>query len=133
MDKMLELKIQNTINEIENQLTKDSIDPSISRLFLQRSIHQLNLLLLQIGYLEAKLDLSTFNEWLELGIKNNWCGPAICETHDGLPMTFEEEEYFFEGNDPCIHIVRLYEDKDHATKIEENHSASNWRKPYELR
>jgi hypothetical protein len=74
----------------------------------------------------------TFNEWLNLGIKNYWCGPAICETHDGLPMTLEEEDDFFKGGDPCIHILRLYEDQIVAIQVEQNHSPSNWKKPHEL-
>lgn len=72
----------------------------------------------------------TYDEWIEIGLKNKFCGPAICETHDGLPMTLEEEDEFFQGFDPCIHIVRLYESPEFATLVEENHSPSNWRKPH---
>jgi hypothetical protein len=72
----------------------------------------------------------TYDEWIEIGLKNKFCGPAICETHDGLPMTLEEEDEFFQGFDPCIHIVRLYESSEIATLVEENHSPSNWRKPH---
>lgn len=71
----------------------------------------------------------TFNEWLQIGMDNHWCGPAVCETHDGLPMSEQEETWFFdEGWDPCIHIVRLYESLDHKMHVELNHSPSQWRK-----
>jgi hypothetical protein len=73
----------------------------------------------------------TYDEWIEIGLKNKFCGPAICETHDGLPMTLEEEDEFFQGFDPCIHIVRLYESPEIAVLVEDNHSPSNWRKPYD--
>lgn len=68
-----------------------------------------------------------FNEWLKYGMDNNWCGPAVCETHDGLPMSEAEYEEFYES-DPCIHILRLYIDEDHARAVEEAHSPSVWRK-----
>ena len=69
-----------------------------------------------------------FDEWLHFGITQGWCGPAICETHDGTPLTASEEtEMFEEGFDPCIHILRLYEDIEMKEMIEENHSPSVWR------
>lgn len=70
----------------------------------------------------------TFNEWLQIGINNRWCGPAICNTHDGMPLTDDESETIWDGEDPCIHIVRLYESPEHAEAIEESHSPSMWRK-----
>jgi hypothetical protein len=69
-----------------------------------------------------------FDEWLKIGIDNNWCGAPVCETHDGLPMSEEEEMIFIEGNDPCIHILRLYEDENTKMMVEENHSPSQWRR-----
>lgn len=68
-----------------------------------------------------------FEEWIAVGAKNNWCGPAICYTHDGLPMSTDEEEEMYNG-DPCLHVVRLYEDIEHKNSIESNHSPSQWRK-----
>ena len=67
-----------------------------------------------------------FHEWLQVGYGNGWCGPPVCYTHDGLPMSESENDEFNEG-DPCIHIIRLYEDAEHKTGIEEAHSASIWR------
>ena len=72
----------------------------------------------------------TYDEWIEIGLKNKFCGPAVCEIHDGLPMTLEEEDECCKGFDPCIHIVRLYETPEIAQLVEDNHSPSNWRKPY---
>lgn len=68
----------------------------------------------------------TFDEWLAFGYKNGYCGPDVCQTHDGLPTTASEDAEFEDG-DPCIHIVRLYESTDVKRDVEENHSPSVWR------
>ena len=70
-----------------------------------------------------------FDEWITLGIEKGWCGPPVCYTHDGLPMSTSEEEEFNEG-DPCIHIIRMYESKEIADAVVENHSPSVWRDNY---
>lgn len=67
-----------------------------------------------------------FSEWLQEGLAKGFCGPALCYTHDGLPTTIEEDEEF-ESSDPCIHIIRLYEDASVKVGVEENHSPSTWR------
>lgn len=77
---------------------------------------------------QLKTDKMDFDEWIKIGIESNWCGPAVCYTHDGLPASLSEEEEMYEG-DPCLHIVRLYQDKEHKESIEDNHSPSQWRKP----
>jgi hypothetical protein len=56
MDQLTVAKIQNTINELENQVHKISIDNSISKVLMQRSVNQLNFLLTHIAYLETKLE-----------------------------------------------------------------------------
>ena len=68
-----------------------------------------------------------YHEWQALGIENNWCGPAVCYTHDCLPLSLDEEEEMWHG-DPCIHIIRLYDTPEHGKEIEDHHPASNWRK-----
>ena len=69
----------------------------------------------------------TFEEWLEVGYVQGWIGPSICQTHDGVPLTPEEEEEFDGGGDPCVHVLRLYEDKSIKEGVEANHSPSVWR------
>lgn len=76
----------------------------------------------------TKADTMSLDEWLNIGLENGWCGPPVCSTHDGIPMNEEEEEEFQEG-DPCIAVIRLYDDAEHKKSIEEFHSPSNWRKP----
>jgi hypothetical protein len=67
-----------------------------------------------------------FEEWLKFGFDQGWCGPAVCYTHDGLPTTQAEDEEF-EMGDPCIHILRLYDDAEVKQAVQENHSPSVWR------
>jgi hypothetical protein len=67
-----------------------------------------------------------FEEWLKFGFDQGWCGPAVCETHDGVPLSEKEAEEF-EESDPCIHIIRLYEDAEHKLEVEDAHAASVWR------
>lgn len=54
----------------------------------------------------------TFDDWLSFGIKNGYCSLQYCYTHDGLPMTLNESELWSEGEEPCIHVVRLGTEKD---------------------
>jgi hypothetical protein len=69
-----------------------------------------------------------FDAWLAYGYSRAWCGPAVCETHDGLP-TSEAEDLASEdtGEYDCIHILRLYGDVETKLAVEENHSPSMWR------
>jgi hypothetical protein len=50
-------------------------------------------------------------EWIEYGEKRGYCSPAVCSTHDGLPMSDLENEEWDQGGDPCVHALRLYEQK----------------------
>lgn len=72
----------------------------------------------------------TYDDWMAYGIKKGWCGPPVCYTHDGLPMSEQEMQDFDDGTDPCMHIVRMYEDIEMKSSIEDNHSPSQWRNSY---
>lgn len=48
-------------------------------------------------------------EWISMGISRGWCSPTYCTTHDGPPLSEEEDAEFVDGADPCVHAVRLYE------------------------
>lgn len=65
-------------------------------------------------------------EWLEYGYKQGFVSPPVCYTHDGLPTT-EAEDVEFEETDPCINILRVYEDADQKKAVEANHEPSVWR------
>lgn len=69
-----------------------------------------------------------FDTWLSQGIEQGWCGPAVCQIHDGTPTSDSEDEEFEQGDDPCIHILRLYPDQATKESVENNHPPSVWRK-----
>jgi hypothetical protein len=69
----------------------------------------------------------TFELWLEVGVRQGWATAPVCYTHDGLPMTSEEEQELYEG-DPCIHIIRLCETPEEQAAIEADHTPSQWRR-----
>jgi len=71
----------------------------------------------------------TFDEWIQIGVDNKWCGAPVCSTHDGIPMSEEEENMWDEGSDPCHHVVRLYENEEVADAINATFSAYSWRVP----
>lgn len=71
-----------------------------------------------------------FSEWVRIGIENGWCGPPVCYTHDGLPTSVAEDDVWIEGDDPCMHVIRLYESPEHQAAVEENHAPSQWRNHY---
>lgn len=53
-----------------------------------------------------------FDQWINYGIQQGWATPPICSTHDGIPMTNQEEQAWDQGEDPCIHIIRLIADNE---------------------
>ena len=69
----------------------------------------------------------TFDEWLQEGLKQGWCGPSVCYIHDGLPTSLQEELEMDKGDDICIHIIRLYEDQFTKSGVEDFHAPSVWR------
>lgn len=69
----------------------------------------------------------TFEEWLKYGWDNGWCSPPVCEIHDGTPMTDTEIQDFGAGDDPCIHIMRLYQTPAEQKEAHNNHAPSQWR------
>lgn len=37
-----------------------------------------------------------------------FCSHAVCDTHEGIPITPDEVDEFEQDNEPCIHAVRLH-------------------------
>ena len=68
--------------------------------------------------------MTDFDTWIRQGMAQGWCGPPVCFTHDGLPASEAEDN---DNGDPCLHIIRLYQDAEAKTAIEANHSPSVWR------
>ena len=58
--------------------------------------------------LKAKMD---YFDWRDLGISNGWISEPFCDTHDAKFLTDEEEQAWENGEDPCMMVFRIYEDK----------------------
>lgn len=51
-------------------------------------------------------------EWIAFGVENGYCSLPFCETHDMAPLTPAESEAFEDGWDPCVPMVRLWQEGD---------------------
>jgi len=47
-------------------------------------------------------------DWLELGIAAGYCSEPECQTHNMIEMTEDEQAFFEDGGDPCVPVVRLW-------------------------
>ncbi len=56
MDPLLEAKISNIVNEINNQLEKEYIDQSVARTLLSFAVNRISLLMTHVGFIESKLE-----------------------------------------------------------------------------
>lgn len=68
----------------------------------------------------------TFEEWLKIGIENEWVIPPVCYSHDGIPTSADEQQQFEIGFDPCVHIMRVC-DPDDWQDIYDNTTSMQWR------
>lgn len=74
-----------------------------------------------------------FHDWVMMGNQAGWCGPPVCLTHDGPPMSIFELDDWLKGvtmGDPdddercCVHVIRLYDDQEHRAEVEATHGPS---------
>ena len=68
-----------------------------------------------------------FEEWLRRGVEAGFCGPPVCQVHDGLPTSADEDAEWDEFGEICAHVLRLYRDAEHKAAVEANHAPSVWR------
>jgi hypothetical protein len=59
---------------------------------------------------------------------NAFIGPPVCEIHDGLPTSADEDAEFDEHGEVCVHVLRLYRDAAEKAAVEVNHAPSVWRR-----
>lgn len=75
----------------------------------------------------------TFDEWCEFGIVQGWVSPFVCEIHDGVPMSYEEEFAMQEGDESCIWVMRRYASREEKLAVEDFSPHACWRNPFTLR
>lgn len=57
MDPLMLAKVNNIVNEIENQISKDSdIDPQVAKILMSTALNRISILLTHIGYLESQIE-----------------------------------------------------------------------------
>ena len=50
----------------------------------------------------------TLEQWIQYGVDHDYA-EGFCYMHDSAPMTDEEaKEYYEEGSDPCIPMLRVW-------------------------
>jgi hypothetical protein len=59
---------------------------------------------------DAKANMNYF-DWRDLGISKGWISEPFCDTHNAGPITDEEEQAWEDGQDPCMFVFRIYEEK----------------------
>ena len=75
----------------------------------------------------------TFDEWVEEGISQGWVSPFVCEAHDGVPMSYDEEFAMQDGDESCIWVMRRYANREEKLAVERFSPHAVWRKPFTLR
>ena len=45
-------------------------------------------------------------DWMTEGIEQGWVEAPVCSTHDTY-LTDEEAEQFWDGEDPCVVVMRV--------------------------
>jgi len=59
--------------------------------------------------MDSKYEVTDFQEWLEFGHSKGWISDVFCSTHDGGPMSDEEQQEWEDGGDPCMFCIRVNE------------------------
>lgn len=72
----------------------------------------------------------SLEQWLEIGLRAGYVSPPVCMNHDGYPTTITEDAEMIDGSDPCIFLMRIYENDAHREAVEANCPATQWRNPY---
>ena len=68
-----------------------------------------------------------FDEWIKMGYDLGYCTPPVCATHDGVPSTATEDEQWDQGDEACIHVVRVHNTLEEKKSVEANYSPAVWR------
>jgi hypothetical protein len=66
----------------------------------------------------------TLEQWICIGIQAGFCGPPVCATHDGMPMSDAEYE---DEDDACVSVLRIYDTSEVKRDVEKDHPPSVWR------
>jgi hypothetical protein len=78
---------------------------------MESNINQMDIDRMKEAYAsDAKANVDYF-DWRDFGISKGWISEPFCDTHDAGPITEEEEQAWESGDDPCMFVFRIYEEK----------------------
>jgi hypothetical protein len=77
---------------------------------------------------KLKIDAEDYLGWLRHGLAMGWVSPPSCFNHDGVGLTELEELDYEAGNDPCVWLMRVYDDDAMREELEERFAPYSWRK-----
>lgn len=60
------------------------------------------------------------SEWIEYGRRRDWISEPFCDIHDVIPLTPVERNDLEIGSDPCITVIRLYENPEQKAEAEKD-------------
>ena len=55
------------------------------------------------------VEIDDFVAWFQRGKEQGWVSDIYCGTHEGPPLTEEEEQDWEDGGDPCVFEMRIWE------------------------
>lgn len=61
--------------------------------------------------------METLEEWVAFGAAKGWVTLPFCGTHDGVPMMKAEWKAVAQGEDPCVLMIRVWEDAESEHQI----------------
>lgn len=64
----------------------------------------------QVYAADIKANMDYF-EWRDIGIAKGWISEPFCDTHEAGPISEEEVQAWDNGDDPCMFVFRIYEEK----------------------
>ena len=51
-------------------------------------------------------DIKAIKAWIKTGIDAGYCSELVCATHSADYMTEEEAEATWNGEEPCVFVIR---------------------------
>jgi hypothetical protein len=78
---------------------------------MESNINQMDIDRAKEGYAQDAKSSMDYFEWRDLGLAKGWISEPFCDTHAAGPITDEEEQAWENGDDPCMFVFRIYEEK----------------------
>ena len=54
-------------------------------------------------------DIKAIEAWIKTGIDAGYCSELVCATHSADYMTEQEAEATWNGEEPCVFVIRVWD------------------------